>query len=74
VLPKPVLAPSLLGGTGAPLSERELDLIERSRVLSEAIEVLRKRIDRFGVPQVNDRKPASDDALPSASKFGNTPF
>jgi hypothetical protein len=65
VLPKPALAPSLLGGMGAPLSERELDLIERSRVLSEAIEVLRKRIDRFGVPQVNDRKPASAEAVPS---------
>ncbi|MDA7510066.1 M56 family metallopeptidase [Verrucomicrobia bacterium] len=74
VLPKPALAPGFLGGMDAPLSEREQMLIEQSRVLSEAIEVLRKRVDRFGVPQLNDRKPTSADATPSAPASRNTPF
>ena len=74
VIPAPALAPTLLGGKGAPLSEREQRLTEQSRVLSEAIEVLRKRLDRYGVPPLNDRKPTSADAPPTPPTLGNAPF
>jgi beta-lactamase regulating signal transducer with metallopeptidase domain len=74
VFPAPALAPSLLGGSSAPLSEREKKLVERSRALREAIEVLRKRVDRFGVPQLNESKPVSTDAVPTPPRSGNALF
>ena len=62
------LAPALSTnfGNDVPLSKRERDLIEQSRVLSEAIEVLRKRVDRFGVPPLNE-EPAGANPPSTAS-------